>query len=255
MKPKRSPSTAPATPTQPSDAAADYIAQELPKARQAYRRARLIGLLLIGVVGTYISVISVMMVRFSQPQEAAQIASGMLVQHLASDGPGLASQLERQVPLLIRQVPDYVIQQLPVYRQQVELTMESELHGHCIPLGKELGKQMDQQIAEHQADLKTLLARPTDRAALRAVLPDLDQTVTGFLTTDADGKVVREHINDLAAGLAEVEHHMDRLANGTNLTPEEKKARRSLAVLAKAIKDNTKAVATNAAPVGKLASK
>jgi hypothetical protein len=255
MNPEQLPSAAPATSIQPGEAAAAYIAQELPKARKAYRRSRIIGLVLIGLVGGYISVISLTLVKFFQPQEAAQIASGMLVQHIASDGPALALQIERQVPLLIRQVPDYVIQQLPVYRQEVELTLESELQGHCVALGKELGKQMDEQIAEHQAELKTLLARPTDRAALRAVLPDLDQTITGFLTTDADGKVVREHINDLAAGLKEVEKHMDRLANGNNLTPEEKKARRSLAVLAKAIKDNAKVVATTDAPVGKLASK
>lgn len=255
MKPEQSPSTAPATASQPGEAAAAYIAQELPKARKAFRRTRIIGLVLIGLVGGYISVISLTLVKFFQPQEAAQIASGMIVQHVASDGPGLALQVERQVPLLIRQLPDYVIKQLPLYRQDVELTLESELEGHCTALSKELGKELDEQIAEHQAELKTLLAHPNDRAALRAVLPDLDQTVTGFLTTDADGKVVREHINDLAAGLKEVEKHMDRLANGSNLSPEEKKARRSLAVLAKAIKDNTKVVATADAPLGKLASK
>ena len=160
-----------------------------------------------------------------------------------------------EIPLLIRQLPDYVIKQLPLYRQDVELALEGELQGHCAALSKELGKEMDEQIDSHQSELKTLLEHPNDRAVLRTVLPDLDQTVTGFLTTDADGKVVQEHITDLAAGLKEVEKHMDRLANGSNLTPEEQKARRSLAVLAKAIKDKTKVPDTGPAPVGKLARK
>jgi hypothetical protein len=256
MKPEQAPSTTPATPAPTGEAAAAaYIAQELPKARKAYRRAMIIGLVLIGLVGGYISVISVTLVRFFRPQEAAQIASGMLVQHIASDGPALALQVERQIPLLIRQLPDYVIQQLPAYRQEVELALEVELQGHCAALGRELGKQMDELIATHQADLKTLLAHPNDRAVLRTVLPDLDQTVTGFLTTDADGKLVQGYINDLAAGLKDIEKRMDRLANGSNLTPEEKKARRSLAVLSKAIKDNTKIAETTAVPVGKLAKK
>ena len=114
---------------------------------------------------------------------------------------------------------------------------------------------MDAQIDSHQAELKTLLEHPNDRAVLRTVLPDLDQTITGFLTTDADGKVVQEHITDLAAGLKEIEKRMDRLANGSNLTPEEQKARRSLAMLAKAIKDKAKVPELASAPVGKLARK
>ena len=256
MKPESSPSVTPITPAPTGDAAAvAYIAQELPKARKALRRARIIGLVLIGLIGGYFTVISVTLVRFFQPKEAAQVASGMVLERLANDGPALAVAIERQIPLLIRQAPDYVIRQLPGYRQEAELVLETELQSHCDVLAKEVGQQMDDLIATHQADLKTLLEHPNDRAALRSVLPDLDQTITGFLTTDADGKVVQEHIADLAAGLKEVEKRMDRLANGTNLTPEEQKARRSLAVMAKAIKDKTTAPEKAPAPVGKLASK
>ena len=256
MKPEQTPSTAPQTPAGTGDAAAAYIAQELPKARKALKRTRIVGLVLICVVGGYISIISLTLVRFFQPREAAQIASGMLVQHIASDGTALALQVEREIPLLIRQLPDYVIRELPSYRQDVELALEGELQAHCGALSRQLGKELDAQIDSHQSELKRLLEHPNDRAVLRAVLPDLDQTITSFLTTDADGKVVQEHITDLAAGLKEIEKRMDRLANGSNLTPEEQKARRSLAVLAKAIKDKTKVPEVASAPVvGKLARK
>ena len=67
--------------------------------------------------------------------------------------------------------------------------------------------------------------------------------------------VCSEQINDLAAGLKDIEKRMDRLANGSNLTPEEQKARRTLAMLAKAIKDKTKVPELASAPVGKLAQK
>jgi hypothetical protein len=253
MKPEQTLSTAPETPAGTSDAAAAYIAQELPKARKALKRTRIIGVVLICVVGGYISFISLTLVKFFQPREAAQIASGMLMQRIASDGPVLAWQVEGEIPRLIRQVPDYVIHELPSYRQETEQALMGELQGHCAALSQQLGRQMDEQIDSHQAELKTLLEHPNDRAVVRTVLPDLDQTITSFLTTDADGKAVREHINDLAAGLKEVEKHMDRLANGANLTPEEQKARRSLAVLAKAIKDKTKVPEVASTPVGKLA--
>lgn len=255
MKPESTPSTAPETSAGTGDAAAAYIAQELPKARKALKRTRIIGMVLICAVGGYISFISLTLVKFFQPREAAQIASGMVMQRIASDGPVLAAQVEREIPLLIRQLPDYVIHELPGYRQETEQALIGELQVHCAALGRQLGKQMDEQLDSHQAELKALLEHPNNRAVLRTVLPDLDQTITSFLTTDADGKAVREHITDLAAGLKDIEKRMDRLANGANLTPEEQKARRSLAVLAKAIKDKTKTPEVASTPMGKLASK
>jgi hypothetical protein len=256
MNPEQMPSPTPETPAVTAEAtAAAYIAQELPKARKAFKRSRIIGLILVALVGGYISIISLTLVKFFQPPEAAQIASGMLMEHIASDGPALAVQVEREIPLLIRQLPDYVIRELPKYRQQAELVLEGELQAHCVALSTQLGRQMDEQIESHQAELKSLLEHPNDRAVLRSVLPDLNETITGFLTTDADGKVVQEHINDLAAGLKEIERHMDRLANGSNLTPEEQKARRSLAVLAKAIRDKTHLPELTPAPGDKLVRK
>jgi hypothetical protein len=253
MKPEQTPSTAPQTDAGTDNAAVAYVAQELPKARKALKRTRIVGLVLVGLVGTYISYISLTLVKFFQPREAAQVASGMIMQRVASDGPVLISQVEREIPLLIRQVPDYVIQQLPVQRRDVELVLEGELKGHCVALSKQVGNQLDEQIESHHSELKGLLGHPNDRTVIRAVLPDLDQTISSFLASDADGKVVQEHITDLAAGLKEVEKHMDRLANGSNLTPEEQKARRALAVLAKAIKDKTQAPDASSPPVAKLA--
>ena len=122
MKPEQTSSTLSAAETA---AAAAYIAAQLPKARQALKRTRIIGLVLIGLVGSYISFISVTLVRFFQPREAAQIASGMVVQHIASAGPSLAVQIEREIPLLIRQLPDYVIRELPGYRREVEAVPRS----------------------------------------------------------------------------------------------------------------------------------
>jgi hypothetical protein len=256
MKPRPSRQPEPPTPAQTDEAAAiAYVAQELPRARKALQRTRMVGAVLLVLVGTYISIISVTMVRFLQPREAAEVASGMVVQHIASDGPELAARVERQIPLFIRQLPDYLIQHLPGYRQELEHSLEAQLQVHAAALAKDLAKELDQQLARHQADLKMLLASPNDRVALRAVLPDLDQTITGFLTADAEGMEVRRRINDLGAGLKDIANHMDRLANGSNLTPEEKKARRSLAVLAKAIRDNTKMAETSDSAAARLASK
>jgi len=57
--------------------------------------------------------------------------------------------------------------------------------------------------------------------------------VTDFVQHDADGRDLKKQIDELAVSLKDIEKRMDRLANATDLTPEEKKARRALAVIAK----------------------
>ena len=230
-----------------------YIAQELPKARRALKRARITGLILICFVAAYMGVISTTLKKFLQPKEAAQVASGMLVQHIESAGPALAVQVEREIPLLIRHVPDYVIGQLPAYRQEAEKMVETEFQTHCAAFSKDLGTQLDKLIDEHKAEIKTLLESANDRAALRKTLPDLEQAITVFLTNDSDGRAVSKHVTELAAALQEIEKRMDRLATASNLSPEELKARRSLALLAKVIQDkaNIPEVAPSAIPVAR----
>ena len=71
------------------------------------------------------------------------------------------------------------------------------------------------------------------------------------LKKNDEGHALKEHIDEMAAALKEVEKRMDRLANGSNLTPEEQKARHALALLSKVIDDNAKMPADVSAPVTK----
>ena len=208
MKPETSASATPATSGPAGDSAAvAYIAQELPKARKALRRARVVGLVLLGLVGGYFTVISVTLVRFFQPQAAAQVASGMVLEHVANDGPALAVELERQIPLLIRQAPDYVIRQMPAYRQQAELVVETELQGHCENLAKEVGKQMDDLIATHASELRTLLDHPNDRAGKVKVLLFVEPGHLRSLSADQGAAILaacESHAFDDLCGLGGV---------------------------------------------------
>ena len=192
--------------------------------------------------------ISTIMVRFFQPKAAAEVASGMLAQHANTAGPVLAAQIEREIPLLIRQTPDYLIKEIPVYRKELQQTLETEYQTYCNSFSKDLGDEMDKLIDSHKAEIKTLLENSTDRAAIRKVLPDFDQAINDFMKADADGRALKRHIDDLAVTLKEVETRMARLANGSDLTPEEKKARRALAMLAKVIDDNTRMPASVPVP-------
>ena len=252
MKTKPSPAAAPKEANLTGEAVvAAYLAQELPKARQILKRTRIIGIILILFVGAYIGIISTIMVNFFQPKAAAEVASGMLAQHVVKDGPILAAKVEWEIPRIIHQVPDYLIGELPVYRKELQQSLETEYQAYCNSLSKDLGDQIDKLIEEHKAEIKTLLESAGDRDAIRKTLPDFDKVIAESMKNDPEGQALREHIDEWAAALKEVEKRMDRLASGSNLTPEEQKARHALALLSKVIDANAKMSEDVSAPLTK----
>ena len=189
------------------------------------------------------------MVNFFQPKAAAEVASGMLAQHAVKDGPIIAAKIEWGIPHLIHEVPDYLIGELPVYRKELQQSLETEYEAYCNSLSKDLGDQIDKLIDDHQAEIKTLLENAGDRDAIRKTLPDFDKVIAESMKNDPEGQALRERIDEWAAALKEVEKRMDRLANGSNLTPEEQKARHALGLLSKVIDANTKMPEAVSAPV------
>ncbi len=251
------PPAPPANPPASSETLAEaYLAQEVVKARQLLRRTRLVSLGLIGLVGTYMTVASTLLNRFLRPREAAEITAGMMVRHIEDNGPDLAVRLEREIPRLIRDTPAHLLQQLPACRQEIEKSVALEFRGRCAAFAKDLGTEMDRLIETHKADIGRLLENADDRDALRRILPDFERAITGFLNTDSDGRLVKKHIVELASALAQIDQRVDRLANGSGLTPEEQKARRALAVLARVIDSQTALPDTGqAALTGKTAAR
>jgi len=244
-----SPAPVPENPPQSGDAlAAAFLAQELPKARKALKQARIIGVVLVLFIAAYMGAISTIMVGFFQPQAAADVASGMLSQHVNAEGPVLLSHLEREVPQLIRETPDFLIKEIPGFRKQLQGALTADNAAYCNALRQQWGPQVDQYIDAHKPEIRTLLENAGDRAAIRKTLPDFDQTIADTLRKNVEGQATKEHIDAWAAALKEVDQRVERLANGQNLTPEEIKARHALATLSTVIKHNTQLSETAPAP-------
>jgi hypothetical protein len=223
----------------PETTATDYISQELTRSRKALKRTRAVGAILVCGIAAYIGTITYILTGYFEPVEAAQVASGMLTQRVAADGPAFAASAEAQILSLLHQTPDYLKQQLPVLRKELQAQFEHEFQTYCASLSADLGNKMDLFIEDHQAEIKSLLDNAHDRAAIRKTLPSFDQMVADFVQNDVDGLSLKKHIDDLGLALKEVEKRMDRLANATDLTVEEQKARRALAVIAKATTQQT----------------
>jgi hypothetical protein len=250
MNTEPTPAAAPKETAQTGEAfLAAYLAQELPKARVLLRRTRIVCVVLIVFIAVYIGTITTIMVNFFQPKAAAEVASGMLAQHAMKDGPILAAKVEWEIPHIIHQVPDYLIGELPVYRKELQQSLEAEYEAYCNSLSKDLGGQIDKFIDDHPAEIKTLLENANDRDTIRKILPDFDKGIADCMKNDPEGQALREHIDEWAAALKEVEKRMDHLANGSNLTPEEQKARYALALLSKVIDVNAKMPEDNPTPV------
>ena len=129
--------------------------------------------------------------------------------------------------------------------------METEYETYCNSLNKDLGDQLDKLLDEHKAEIKTLLENASDRDTIRKTLPDFDRVINESLKDNVEGQALKAHIDETAAALNEVEKHMDRLANGSNLTPEEQKARQALAALSKVIQNTTQMPEEVSAPATK----
>ena len=252
MNTENTPAAAPKETTQNGEAVvAAYLAQELPKARLLLKRTRIICIIMILFIAAYIGTITTIMVGYFQPTAAAEVASGMLAEHAMREGTILAAKIEWEIPHIIHEVPDYLIGELPVYRKELQQSLETEYEAYCNSLSKDLGDQIDKLIDDHKAEIKTLLENAGDRDAIRKILPDFDKVIAESMKNDPEGQALREHIDAWAAALKEVEKRMDRLANGSNLTLEEQKARHALALLSKVINDNAKMPEDVSAPVTK----
>jgi hypothetical protein len=232
--------------------AAAFLAQELPDARKTLRRTRIAGIAIIIFIAAYMGTISTIMVGFFEPKTAAEVASGMLTQHVANDGPVLLSHVEREIPLLIRETPDFLIKEIPDFRKQMQNSLATDCEAYCNALSKDWGAAMDQYIDSHPKEIRALLENAADRDAIRKNLPDFDRVVTETFQKNTEGQAAKEHIDAWASALKEVDQRVDRLANGSNLTPEETKARHALAALSAAIQRQAQLPET--APV-KLAQK
>jgi hypothetical protein len=251
MKTEPSDGTAPVAPLTGEAVVAAYLTEELPKARKTLKRTRITGVILILLVGAYIGIIATMMVRFFQPKTAAEVASGMLAQHAVSEGPILAAHIEREIPRLIHELPDYLIGELPVYRKELQRSLAVEYEAYCNSLSRDLGKKIDQLMDDHKAEIKILLENANNREAIRKNLPDFDKVIAEAMKNDPEGQALKEHIDAWAVTLKEVEKRMDRLANGDHLTLEEQKARHALSLLSKVIAANTQLPAGASVPPAK----
>ena len=229
------------TPLPPADNIAEqYILDELAKSKISLNRTRLFSIVSLIAAVVYMGVVTANLGQFLRPAQAAELARGLIAQRVEEQGPEIAAQLKQQIPGLINQAPDYAMAQLPVYRQNLEDQFDASLKSNLASGSDQMNKNLDDFMSTHKDEVKTALASGADPAATKQLGDGITQEFLGSLkTTQVNGESIQSKFDDSLEALTSVQKKMDRLANGSNLTPQEKKTRHAIAIMTKTINRQT----------------
>jgi len=222
--------------TSPSDggqAAVDYINQQLEQARSNLGRTKLVAIIIVALVLTYMTFVTRGILGHLEPKQAAQTAKGVMVAQLSEQGDSLAEALKKRIPQLMHDLPDTVLERIPTIRQGIEDRVEAQLRNFATMTAASLEPEFDTFLKEHKDDIKLFLDSSQNLDELREDLnPDLDKLLNAYLATSTDGQEsLKDKYEQSRELLSRIADHTDRLAKGTDLTDREKQTRRAIAVL------------------------
>lgn len=213
--------------------AEEYLVRQVREARSALRRtqigAMVIGLLLIG----YFTYVTATLQSALRPQNAAEIANGLIAQRVEEQGPQIAADLKQRVPALIAGLPDYAIREMPGYREALENQIVKDLEGYSTASSKELEENLDTFLTAHKDEIKQVMEDSADPAVVKQLGAELETEFLSHLkeTPISHGETLQAKLDKTLEALQAVEKKMARLATAGDLTPQEKKARRAIAIL------------------------
>ena len=241
--PSAVPSQVAVTPAE-GNLAAQYIAKELAQFRTSLQRTQIFGSLLLLITLGYMGYLAYNFQQNLQPQTAAQIASGAISERVNDQADTLAEQMKEKIPQLIADIPDTVIKAMPGYRQQLETQIATDLTKHSKTAADKLSTQLDGYLAEHKEEMKAVLDSGNDSAAVKQMGGEIQQQFLAALkTTDAgNGESVQTKLDKALHSLHEIDTMMAKLAANKNLTSQERKARRAIAIMSESASQNAPAV-------------
>ena len=226
------PSQVTVTPSE-GNLAAQYIEKELAQFRTSLQRTQIFGSLLLLATLGYMGYLAYNFQQNLQPQTAAQIASGAISERVTDQADIIAAQMKERIPQLIATLPDTVIKNMPGYRQQLETQINGDLAQHSKAAAENLSLQLDDYLLAHKDEMKAVLDSSNDSAAVKQMGGDIEkQFLASLQKTDAGGgETVKTKLDKTLQSLHQIDALMAKLAANKNLTPQEQKARRAIAIM------------------------
>lgn len=212
------------------------------KARKSLTKTRALMIGMVIFVLAYMSILG----RFLQknllePRAAAKLATTYTAVFVDENGKALSQQLVANVPAMIRRLPDIAIDQLPRARQQFEARVQAELAKYAQQVSPQIAELTDRFLTEHQTEIKDLIALGQDKERIAQLGEKMEGTWRQMLVTkDANGLSAMDYLNKYLTTVQLVQQRIHRLANATDLSPEELQLRRAIAVLLHALDNASK---------------
>jgi len=226
------------------DIAARYVHKELKQARKGLQLTQIIGGLSVLGTALYLGYITYNIQKTFEPDAAAQVATGIIGQKVDEQSQQLADQAKQRVPQLIAQLPDYAIKQMPGYREKLETQIDSDLNTNMEQASKQMDGHFDAFVSDNKTQIAALLKDSNDKQATHALGTALQGEMQKFLkqTPVTNGETAQSKLDQTLTALQQVDKQIARLAAGKNLSPQEQKMRRAIAVISggveKGVKDN-----------------
>lgn len=222
--------------------AEQFLATELAATRLALKRTRLVGVIVMLIVVGYMSVVARALNNQLEPKAAADFATTFVAAQVMEKTDALASQVKERIPALVAGLPDHLLRELPIRREELEDKLEQAFKEHCSTTSQQLGKHLDDFLQAHGVQIRTLLNTAENKPEqIQALGPDLEQEILRYLSDKSgEDESLKDKIDQAHASLEKAERQVDRIAQGANLTPQEKKARHAIAIIARSAEQHTK---------------
>lgn len=236
------PSTPAPVPSSVPSVAEKFLADELVATRLSLQRTRLVGITVVVIVIGYMSFVSRALNKQLEPKAAADFATTFIASQVMEKTDALASQVKERIPALVADLPDYLQRELPRHREALEDRLEQDFKEHCTATSQQLGKHLDDFLQAHVVQIRTLLNTAENKPEqIQALAPDLEKEIIRYLSDKSAGdESLKDKIDEAHAELQKVEKQVDRLSTGANLTPQEKKVRRAIAIISRSADQQTK---------------
>jgi len=215
-----------------------HLLREVGRARRDLRLAQIGGSLLTLSVLGYLGWITSTLNRSLEPHAAAQIAQGVIAERVEQHADELSGQLKARVPAMIAGLPDYALREMPRYREQLEDQAEGQMQRYFTQAAAQVDGQMNDFLSAHHDQIKEVLAGGQDPATVHELGAALQKEFLGYVNAASiNGETLGAKLDQSLATLQQVRRRMDRLAENKGLTPQEKKARRAIALLSQSVEE------------------
>lgn len=230
--PQNNPTPAPIVAGTGEVAAEHFLEQEVVAARRGLRRTQLFAGLCTLAILLYMTYLNTTLARTLEPKTAAEIARGLITERIETQADDIAAQVKERVPAMVADVPDYALKQMPIYREKLENEVEADLQQYLTKNATSLEGLVDDLLVKHQEEIKQVLTDGKDPAVVKALGDKMHEELMGRLAQlQVNGETLQSKIAQSLDALQKMQERMHRLATAKDLTPQETKARRAIAIL------------------------